>query len=315
MSVRTAARIPVFLLLFMSSVTAQTSPDPQLAVTGASLDWLAPAIAATSQCRAPSQSDTSLAPPPHQLGILFQAMNPKTRNVALLSSSGNSSFDQRAVTCFRSLAPASSANLRGPNTFVIWVLSNNGAIALDPGKAPRWLPTPLGSRQCAYPAGDIPLIGATTVGFNISREGTVSDVQILQSSGDPDFDTAAIKCADQWRYAPPAPDNTPIELPWKAMIKWAGPPDRTIGAIFDYGIHCAMYQLSAKDLEGVSGPTVIQLNVKYGRDPDVGVKISSGNEILDKRANDCFSHSASHWLILDGFTTNKQSVVFDVNWK
>jgi TonB family protein len=315
---KAAVRIIAFLLLFTSAASAQTSPEPQSTVTGPSLDWLAPAIAATPQCGSPSPSDASLTPPPRELSILFQVLNPETRNIGLASSSGNSSFDQRAVTCFRGLALPSTANLRGPDTFIIWVHLNNGAVSLDPGRSPQWVPTPLGSRQCSgYPANEALLgrTGETTVGFKITREGTVSDVQVLQSSGRSDFDDAAVACAKQWRYAPPIRDGAPIEISWKAVVKWEGRIDPTIYTIFYTGIHCARHQINPKDLESVSGPTVLQMNVKYGRIPDVEVKISSGSEILDKHANDCFSDAASLWMVTDKFTTNLESVQFNVSWR
>ena len=63
--------------------------------------------------------------------------------------------------------------------------------------------------------------GTTVLSFTIDIEGSVKNLQIRQSSGHPELDQAAIRCAGSWRYKPAVHRGQPIEVPWITNVKWS----------------------------------------------------------------------------------------------
>lgn len=63
--------------------------------------------------------------------------------------------------------------------------------------------------------------GTTVIGFTIDTEGNIKNLQIKRSSGHPELDEAAIRCASSWRYKPAIQRGQPIEVPWTTNVKWS----------------------------------------------------------------------------------------------
>jgi len=62
--------------------------------------------------------------------------------------------------------------------------------------------------------------GTTVVSFVITADGSVRNVQIRQSSGHPELDTAAIRCSSTWQYRPALLHGQPVDQPNVVNIKW-----------------------------------------------------------------------------------------------
>lgn len=62
--------------------------------------------------------------------------------------------------------------------------------------------------------------GTTVLGFTIGTDGSVRDVKVVQSSGFPELDDAAIPCAQGWQYKPAMQNGAPVEVPWQAKVTW-----------------------------------------------------------------------------------------------
>jgi protein TonB len=63
--------------------------------------------------------------------------------------------------------------------------------------------------------------GTTTLAFKITADGSITDVTVAESSGHDSLDQAAISCAQSWQYKPAMQNGSPVEVPWKASIKWS----------------------------------------------------------------------------------------------
>jgi protein TonB len=62
--------------------------------------------------------------------------------------------------------------------------------------------------------------GTTTVSFTVGTDGSVTGVQVVESSGHDELDQAAVPCASTWEYKPAMQDGAPVARTWTAKIKW-----------------------------------------------------------------------------------------------
>lgn len=63
--------------------------------------------------------------------------------------------------------------------------------------------------------------GTTTLAFKITTDGSITDVTVAESSGHDSLDEAAVRCASSsWHYKPAMENGQPVEVPWKASVKW-----------------------------------------------------------------------------------------------
>lgn len=62
--------------------------------------------------------------------------------------------------------------------------------------------------------------GTTVLSFTIATDGSIKNLSVKSSSGHPELDEGAVRCASSWQYKPAVQHNTPIEVPWTANIKW-----------------------------------------------------------------------------------------------
>lgn len=74
-----------------------------------------------------------------------------------------------------------------------------------------------------YPAISVRLNQQGTVGLvvNVSPEGTVTNVRVVQSSGFDALDAASILCARQWKYRPAMQNGKPIAAQTQARVTYA----------------------------------------------------------------------------------------------
>lgn len=81
-----------------------------------------------------------------------------------------------------------------------------------------------GSHSCEneYPAMAVRLNqqGTTTIKFTVNTDGSVTDAQVVNSSGHDALDSAAIRCASAWRYKPALQDGQPVPAPWTTDVRW-----------------------------------------------------------------------------------------------
>jgi TonB family protein len=73
-----------------------------------------------------------------------------------------------------------------------------------------------------YPAVSLRLgeQGTTALSFIITREGTVRNISVSESSGYEGLDLAAVTCASSWTYLPAMAGGRKAETPWKAQVVW-----------------------------------------------------------------------------------------------
>jgi len=142
-----------------------------------------------------------------------------------------------------------------------------------------------------YPAVSVRLgeQGKTTLSFHITEEGTVSKLVVAQSSGSEALDKAALICAATWLYKPAMQDGKPVEVPWKAEVRWLlSSGDRQ----WDFSIErtsCGQAPPpAAAQWENVRGPTVLTVTLAQGKFVGATLKTSSGSAEFDALANRCF---------------------------
>jgi len=62
--------------------------------------------------------------------------------------------------------------------------------------------------------------GTTAIKFTVNTDGSVTDVQVANSSGHDALDQAAIRCASSWRYKPALENGQPVPAPWTTNVQW-----------------------------------------------------------------------------------------------
>jgi protein TonB len=85
------------------------------------------------------------------------------------------------------------------------------------------LPQPELKKACSYPArGTVHTssVGTTVISFEIEKDGSVTNVTVLESSGSRDMDQGAISCARAWRYRPAVLDGQPVAVTWTVAVPW-----------------------------------------------------------------------------------------------
>jgi len=104
--------------------------------------------------------------------------------------------------------------------FAVLVALPVQAIAEAPAQGPQSAKAP----NClkSYPAAAMKagIEGTTMLAFTVTEQGTVSDVKVVQSSGNADLDDAAATCAGRWHYKPATRDGKPVAVSWQATVQW-----------------------------------------------------------------------------------------------
>lgn len=155
----------------------------------------------------------------------FGNANGSLGDVAVLHSSGNADLDAAAVACVKGwhFDPASKMakfNLGQQRVNIGWALPKDPA-----GKAVGRRVGIAHSCREYYPEDAIKagIGGLTQVRFFITTEGKVRDPAITVSSGNASLDEASLTCVKHWRYRPALKNKEPVEVPWKALIRWSAP--------------------------------------------------------------------------------------------
>jgi TonB family protein len=164
-----------------------------------------------------------------------------------------------------------------------------------PPPAPSIAPTPTTTSPASAGAphlcqDDYPLAaiawgneGTTGLHFTITPLGTVSDPEIVESSGHDDLDQASLSCVRSWTYRPATQDGKPIAASWRANVAW-----RIAGVSFaEMPRNCLEYYGVKKSQETNLGYTIVQYRISSGAVIDPSVLVSSGNGELDANAVDC----------------------------
>lgn len=138
--------------------------------------------------------------------------------MTVIGASGNADLDRAAARCAAQwrFDPASVMGKRliGPGRLAI-------AWKLAPEPAGKRAAIPHACQQDYPPAAAAAQASGTTrVRFVITAEGRVKDPAVETSSGNADLDAAAMTCVGFWRYRPALKNGQPVEVPWKADIKW-----------------------------------------------------------------------------------------------
>jgi len=109
------------------------------------------------------------------------------------------------LVCIAVAAPANEASANPPFINMLYPPAGMTAPREDPAR-PHGLP--------AYPphAAACKETGEVKLQFTIGPDGTVSDVQIVSSSGYADLDASAVLTAQRWRYVPATKAGAPVAV-------------------------------------------------------------------------------------------------------
>jgi len=160
--------------------------------------------------------------------------------------------------------------------------------------------------------------GTTAVGFEISADGSVANVSVIQSSGDPDLDQMSVDCVKTWRYAPATKDGVAVAVPWKTAIVWKSlpgrppsPPAHWIAIVLALQ-KCAKTPAPTDDQLKNTGATWLAIQFDQGKVVDVSVLTASGNPDLDARALNCAKTLSSD---LTGDVPGKEKDELAFTWR
>lgn len=143
--------------------------------------------------------------------VLFKiATDGTTREVTVRQSSGNPSLDEAAVEC-ASAFRYKPATREGIAVEVDWESRISWVHALPVA--------PLFEHRCEAKPMHMDVAMNAAVTFRIATDGTVRNVSLLQSSGDPDFDAGIEKCVTAWAYT--FRDGQKREMEWAATFEWS----------------------------------------------------------------------------------------------
>jgi len=240
----------------------------------------------------------------------------KITDVQIVQSSGNAELDNAALQCvgrwqFDPKGPRAPFYLGKQRLSINWRIPSP-----VPGKPPE---PPAG-----YDSGiphvclmDYPLQavragvgGTTTVAFRIKANGKVDDIKIDTTSGSDLLDRASLGCVKYWRYRPAVEKSKPVDVPWKAEIKWRADPTPLFAPV---GACTAAYPVKTEQLTRGDGRTDISIVITGGSATEVSVAHSSGDADLDEAAAACVrSISFAPMHQREG---EKEAHTFRIDWK
>jgi TonB family protein len=156
---------------------------------------------------------------------------------------------------------------------------------------------------------------ATTVQFEITPDGSVTDIAVTKSSGDTDLDNHVVECAKEWRYKPAMKDGVAVSVPWTVTVNWRSvgflPPIYWENVVLALQ-KCAKKPAPTEDQLKDIGKTVLTIQFGAGTMPDTSLVTSSGNKELDDRALACV-HSLSADVVEKVPDKERDEMAF--NWK
>jgi len=170
--------------------------------------------------------------------------------------------------------------------------SDRPSTPIPPPPTPGSIPTSVGAPHVCldYPPEAVAAHaeGTTTVGFTVTETGNATSIHVVQSSGTPSLDDAAVTCASHWLYRPAMKADKPVALPWKAQVRW----EITAGNDATQTTPKPLSSHACQAPSGVSIPrgaaTALRLHITMaGVVADARIKVTSGNSELDKTAVNC----------------------------
>ncbi len=166
----------------------------------------------------------------------------------------------------------------------------------ETGAAPlSMVPKPPGkSSTCAafYPTGPLAsdARGVTDLSIHIPATGEVEQARVLQSSGNAEFDVAAIACADNYFIQPANKDGKHIGIEWLGRIDWRRPAGNTILSVplqNEGQRFCLNFPDTARRA-GEEGNALVTFDIAADGVPhDLNITRSTGYSDLDDAALAC----------------------------
>jgi len=131
--------------------------------------------------------------------------------------------------------------------------------------------------------------GSTTLQFSITPQGTVADISVRNSSGNGDLDTAAVTCARDWLYNPAMENGVPIQVLWRALVRWQIRPMEPYSAVPDAVRDCLKADPTGwSEVKAAPLRSVVRAHFAGGVMSDITLAGSSGDGDLDNRTVACY---------------------------
>jgi TonB family protein len=132
--------------------------------------------------------------------------------------------------------------------------------------------------------------GATVVAFKITPQGGVTDVSVLTSSGNVDIDNASVICARDWQYLPAVQNGAPVEVSWRARVKWQIDVTESDMEIDRATYRCIMSDETSRDeIRESNLHTVVRVHFSNGAVSSAIIVASSGFPDLDRKVGSCYA--------------------------
>jgi TonB family protein len=227
------------------------------------------------------------------------AADGSVQDAAIVRSSGNPTVDAATLTCV-GLWRYKPAMRDGKPVDSPWQANSRWSAppprAAVPAQAatpslPRYdtAPYPIGWRSCAtfYPSSATAgPDGPTILSVLISRKGTVESATVAKSSGNAEFDAAAVACNATWIYKPATRGWSSVEAMHNEDVRWD-----TSSLLYPDSRDCTKFTTARADFPGtLNGWSWVLFRVMPdGTVQDAALNWSSGNAGLDAAALQCVS--------------------------
>ncbi len=139
------------------------------------------------------------------------------RDGKLVTSSGNPALDAAAIECSKHLYlrhfTSNGTPIEATWTIEIhWTAGRRSYMSVRLKTNCSGMPfTPWNVRTATRPA---------IVSFQISKDGSVINPKLTQSSGSHMVDSGTIDCVSQYRYPIALHDGQPVEIDWRVRLDW-----------------------------------------------------------------------------------------------
>lgn len=131
--------------------------------------------------------------------------------------------------------------------------------------------------------------GSTTLQFNITPQGSVAGISVLNSSGNGELDAAAAACARDWLYKPAMANGAPVQVLWRAIVRWQIRANQPYSAVPDAVRECLRADpTSWSEIKASPLRPVVRARFAGGVMRDMSLVGSSGDADLDRRTVACY---------------------------
>jgi len=132
--------------------------------------------------------------------------------------------------------------------------------------------------------------GRVLLAFKITPQGSVEDITVRQSSGNPELDAAAVACASRWQYRPAMKNGAPVESPWLAWVQWQISVTEPFRKIDAAAFRCVVAtDAGRRGLYESPLHPVIRVHFSGGTVMTATLLASSGNVEFDEIARACYA--------------------------